>query len=149
RAVDVGRPRRERLPCQCAEQRALPEGPVHDHRDTAIARERQDALLDFAIHRVVGDLEEIDRLAPHQLLDIAMAAAFRCRNADVTDLSGGLHREQGWQMFLPCEQIVNLHEIESAYLPFLARSLDLLASSCARRGPDLVRGEDALRQRGL
>src|SRR6185312_4511184 len=116
RAVDVGRPRRERLPCQYAEQRALPEGPVHDHRDAAIACERQDALLDFTIHWVVGDLDEIDRLAPHQLLDIAMAAAFRCRDADVTDLSRGLHREQGRQMLLPREQIVNLHEIESAYL---------------------------------
>ena len=39
----------KRLPCQRAQQRAFAERPVDDHRDAAIARERQDALLDLAV----------------------------------------------------------------------------------------------------
>src|SRR5438477_21708 len=71
RAVDVRRPRRKRLPRQRAEQGALAERPVHDDRDAAIAREWQDALLDLTIHGVVGDLNEVERMAAHDLLEVA------------------------------------------------------------------------------
>ena len=62
---------------------ALAERAVDDDRDAALARERQDPLLDLAVERVVGDLHEVERLAAHDLLDLAMAAAFRRRDADV------------------------------------------------------------------
>ena len=50
---------------------------------------------------VVGDLDEVERLAAHDLLELAMAAAFRRRDADVAKPAGGLHREQRRQMLLP------------------------------------------------
>jgi hypothetical protein len=46
---------------QPAQQRAFAKRPVRDHRDAALAGERQDALLDLAIEQVVGDLHEIER----------------------------------------------------------------------------------------
>ena len=52
----------QRMPLQLADQRALPERPVDDHGDAALARQRQDALLDLAVEHVVGDLHEVDRL---------------------------------------------------------------------------------------
>ena len=41
----------------------------------AFAREREDPLLHLAIERVVGDLDEVDRLAGHDRLELRHAAA--------------------------------------------------------------------------
>ena len=109
-------------------ERAFAERPVDDHRDAAIARERQDPLLGLAIDRVVGDLHEVDRLAPHDLLDVAVATTFGRRDADVAKLSRRLHREQRRQVLLPVEQVVDLQQIEAVHLPLAARALDLLAA---------------------
>ena len=48
--------------CSSLQQRALAERPVDDDGDAALARQRQDALLDLAVEQVVGDLHEVDRL---------------------------------------------------------------------------------------
>ena len=42
---------RQRMARDRADQRALAERPVDDDRDAALARERQDALLDLAVER--------------------------------------------------------------------------------------------------
>ena len=76
------------------DQVALAERPVDDHRDAALARERQDALLGLAVEDVVGHLHEIERMRAHDLLEVAMAAAFRGRDADIAQPAGRLHGEQ-------------------------------------------------------
>jgi hypothetical protein len=66
-----------------------------------LLRERQDALLDLAIDRVVGDLHEVDRLRAHHLFDLGVAPSFRRRDTDVAQPPGALHLEQARQMILP------------------------------------------------
>ena len=100
-----------------ADQRAFLERPVDDDGDAALARQRQDALLDFAVDRVVGDLNEIERLAAHDLLELAVAAAFGSRDADIADLAGGFHGVQRLQMLAPRQQIVDLHQVETRRRP--------------------------------
>src|SRR6185369_18075090 len=104
--------------------------------DAAVAREREDPFLGLAIDRVVGDLHEVERIASHQLLDFAMTPSFGRRDPDVSDLACRLQREEGRQVLLPVEQVMDLHEVEAADLPVLARLFDLLAPTRARR-PDL------------
>ena len=50
------------VPLQLPQQVALAERPVGDDGDAALARQRQDALLDVAVEQVVADLHEVDRL---------------------------------------------------------------------------------------
>src|SRR5215470_14973369 len=89
-AVDLGRPGGKRVPLDPLDQGALAERPIDDDAHTAVAREREDARLDAAVEDVVGDLDEIERPAAHDLLDLAMAAALRGRDPDVAQLASGL-----------------------------------------------------------
>src|SRR6185436_7164300 len=82
---------RQRLARDLFDQIALAEWPVDDHRHAALARERQDATLRFAVEDVVAELHEIERMRAHDLLEVTVAAAFRGRDADVAHLAGGLH----------------------------------------------------------
>ena len=66
---------------------AFAERPVDDHRHAAVARQRQDAVLHLAIEHVVGDLDEVERLLAHDLLEVAVAAALGRRDPDVADLA--------------------------------------------------------------
>src|SRR5688572_13732198 len=83
--------------------RALAERAVDDHGDPALLRQRQDALLDLAVEDVVRHLHEVERVRSHDLLDLAVAASFRRRDAVVADPLLGLHREQHRQLLLPGE----------------------------------------------
>jgi hypothetical protein len=47
------------------------ERPVGDDGDAALARQRQQALLGLAVEQVVGELHEVERLAGHDLLELA------------------------------------------------------------------------------
>ena len=49
--------------CSALQQRAFAERPVHQHRDAALLRQRQQALLGLAVEQVVAELHEVDRLA--------------------------------------------------------------------------------------
>src|SRR5262245_57433646 len=106
RAVDLRRPRRQRVARKRPDQGSLPERAVDDDPDAAIAREREDAGLDLAVEHVVGDLDEIEPLAAHDLLDLAMAATLRGRDADVAELPGRLHRGERRQVLTPSEKVV-------------------------------------------
>ena len=91
-------------PSSRSRQRALPERPVDDHGHAALGRQRQQPLLRLAVDDVVGELHEIDRLAPHDLLEKIVTAAFGGGDADVTQRARRLHLEQRLQMRLPGER---------------------------------------------
>src|SRR6185503_6990738 len=77
RTAEIRRPRGQRMACDGVDQRTLPERAVHDDADAALARERQDARFDFTVDGVVRHLHEVERMARHDLLDIAVAPPFR------------------------------------------------------------------------
>ena len=142
--ADLGRPVRQRLAFQPPRQRALPEGTVDDDRHAALGRQRQQPLLRLAIDDVVGELHEIERMVPHDLLEQIVPAAFGGGDADIAELPVRLHGEQRLEMRLPCDEIVDLHEIEARHAPEAPRLLDLRWSVRGRRGPDLVGRKQAL-----
>ncbi len=75
RAVDLGGPRWQWVARDRADQVSLAERPVDNDTDPALARQRQNPQLDFAIEHVIGDLHEIQWLARHDLLELAVAPA--------------------------------------------------------------------------
>src|SRR5688572_9612959 len=60
-AVELGRPRRQRLATNALEQPALGEGAVHEYGDAALAGQGQDAALGLALAERVVDLDEVHR----------------------------------------------------------------------------------------
>ena len=84
-----------------ADQRTFAVWPIDDDPDTAIACERENARFDVPFDGTVGDLNKIERLATHDLFDLRVASTFGGRDAHVTYLARGLHREKRRQMFLP------------------------------------------------
>ncbi len=106
-----GSPSSRRVSAPCA------EGPVDDHGNAALRRQRQEPVLRLAVDDVVGELHEVERLAAHDLLEEIVPPAFRRGDADIADLSGRLHLEQRLEMRLPGDQIVHLHEIEAGHTP--------------------------------
>ena len=114
-------------------------------RDAALACERENAGFDLPLDGTVGDLDEVDRLAAHDLFDLPVPPALRCRDAHVAQLARGLHREKRRQMLLPREQVVDLHEVEARDAPMLAGLLDLRPAAGAGGDPDLVGGKEPRR----
>ncbi len=143
--VDLGGPGGQRVAFQRAHQRTLAKRPVGDHRDAAVARERQQPLLGLAVEDVVRQLHEVERMRAHQLLDLAVAPALGRGDADVADPARRLHLEQDRQVLLPGEQVVHLHEIEARHVPVAARFLHLRAAARARADPHLLRREQLRR----
>jgi hypothetical protein len=138
RAADIGRPPRQGLAGQRLRQVALAEWPVDDHAELALARQRQDALLDVAIECVVRDLHEVDRLRRHDFFDFGMPAALGRGDADVAQPPFPLHRQQQRQVLFPRQQVMHLQQIETRHAPQLARRLDLRHATRAAADPDLV-----------
>src|SRR5262245_35201426 len=126
-------------------QRALAKRAVDDRTDAALACQRQDARLDLTVQHVVGRLHEIDPLTRYDPLDLAMAAAFRRRNADIAHVAVSLHPQQGRQMLLPGQKVMNLQQVEAWHAPPLARGLDLCGTACAGGNPYLVGREKQIR----
>ena len=77
------------------------ERSVDDDTDPALARKRQNALLDFAIEHIVSGLHEVEWPTGHDLFELAMAPTFRRRDTDIAHAAGSLHRQKRRQMFLP------------------------------------------------
>ena len=112
--------------CDLPDQRPLPERPVDDDRDAAVPRQRKNAILDLAVQHVVGDLDEVDRLARHDLLDLLVAPPLRGRDAHVAQPALRLHGEQGREMLLPRQEVVHLEQVEPPDAPAGPGLLDLL-----------------------
>src|SRR5687768_6140614 len=94
------------------------EGAIDDDGDPALARDRENALLDLAVENVVADLHEVERLRAQELLDLGVTPSLRCRDADISDLSRRFHREEHREVVLPVDEIVHLHQVEAGYAPF-------------------------------
>src|SRR5262245_66651627 len=121
-----------------SDQLALAERSIDDDADAPLARQRKNATFHLAVEDVVSDLDEIERLRAHDLLDLAVAASFRGCDPDIAELSGCLHDTQRSQMLLPGQQIMDLQQIEAGHAPMSARRLDLCGAPAARRNPDFI-----------
>jgi hypothetical protein len=76
-AVDLGSPARQcGVAAAACSRPAFAERAVGEHRDAALARQRQDALLDLAIQQVVADLDKVDRLRGQDAFDLGVAPSF-------------------------------------------------------------------------
>ena len=106
-------------------QRALAEGPVDDHRHAAFRRQRQEPVFGLAVEDVIAELHEVELVPSHDLLEEIVPATFRCGDADIAYSALRLHGEQGLQMLLPGDEVVDLQEVEALHAPERARSLDL------------------------
>ena len=124
-AINLTGPARQRVTLQLAQQCAFAERAVHQHGDTALACQRQQALLRLAVQQVVAELNEVDALVSHDLLELSVAPPFRSGDAHVAQASGCLHGLQQGQLFFPGQQVVDLQQVELRHLPELARGLDL------------------------
>ncbi len=60
---------------EAVEQRLAAKRPIDDDREAAFGRERQQAPLRLPVEDVVGELDEIDRLPGHHLLQGVVPAA--------------------------------------------------------------------------
>jgi hypothetical protein len=144
RALERGRPGWQGISRKPLEQGALLEGAVCDHRNAAVARQREDTTFHLPIQDVVRELDEIERMLAHDALELLMSAALGCGDADVANLAPGLLLEKGFEVCLPGEKVVDLKEIETRDAPVPARSLDLPWAGGARVGPDLVGREQTV-----
>ena len=136
-AIELARPSRHRLALYHRKQVAAIERPVDDDRDLAFRGEWQQPFLDAAVGQVVGELHEVKLLPGQCFGHVGVEPAVRGGDADVAHLAGGLELLERFQVRLPLQHVVNLHEVELRYTPELARRLQL---PCARRlavRPDL------------
>ena len=99
-------------------------------------------LLDLAVHHVVGERDEVEALAAHDLFEIAVTPSLGGGDADVAHTPLRLHRLQRLEMGIPIEEVVDLHEIETLHTPELARILHLVDAERLEQGPHLAGGEE-------
>jgi len=123
------------------DKRPATVGPVHDHRDPALLRQRQEPRLGLAVEYIVGQLHGIYRMLAHDPLQRVMAAPMRGGDADMAKPPLVLHREKMLEMPFPCAQVVHLQEVELRHAPFLRAPGDLFRSLTRRGCPDLLGGE--------
>ena len=108
-------------------------------------RERQQPLFGLAVERVVAELHEVEGMLAHELLELAVPPALRRRDADVAQAALAFHREQRRQVLLPCEQVMNLQQVEARNAPQPAGLFDLPGAAGARADPHLVGREQRAR----
>ena len=60
------------LPCTALNKRPATEGQIDHHRHAAIGRQRNDALAGVAVIQSVIDLNEVESLLLHRLLELAV-----------------------------------------------------------------------------
>ena len=128
-----------------SDQRAFAERPVDDDGDAPIACERKNAGFDVALDRAIGDLNEVERMAAHDRLDLLVPPALRRRHADIAHFASGLHREERRQVLLPRKEIVDRDQVEAGDIPPLPRFRDLRAPARTGGDPNLVGGKKTRR----
>jgi hypothetical protein len=113
-------------------------GRIDDHGRASLRGERQQPLLRFAVAEVVRHLEEVEALAPDELLAEVVAPSVRGGDADV---ALGARRPSSPSSSGRCtsqsRQVVHLHQVEARDLPQVARALHLAAAREAAHRPDL------------
>ena len=142
RRPGLARPFWQGLSLEQTDEGALAERAIGDDGDAAIPGQGQDPRLNLSVQHVVGHLSEIDGLFGHDRFELAMAATFGRRDADVANLALRLHLEQLLQVPLPRDEIVHLHKVKARHAPIAARLLDLHLAACDARDPDLVGREE-------
>ncbi|MNR27459.1 hypothetical protein D3C85_1447340 [compost metagenome] len=73
------------LALQSCEQTTATEGPVADHRHTALATQRQDAFLDTAIVQGIVDLQKIQRFGLEQRFHFVVSRRRVMGDADIAN----------------------------------------------------------------
>ena len=112
RAAEVRREAWQGKPAQPPDERAHAEGPVDQHGDAAIRRERQQAPRRRAAVQGVVDLHEVDRLGPHDRFEVRVGGRLVVRDPDVADPPRRLPVAQRRQVGPPVHQVMHLHEVE-------------------------------------
>ena len=96
-----------------AEEIAGSKRPIGDHRDPALLRQRQNALLHFGFHQRIIDLEEIELLAAHQFFDFAQSSGLVMRDPDVANAALPFPFLQRGELCIHIDQIVHLDQVDS------------------------------------
>src|SRR5712691_528024 len=146
RDAEFRRPRRQRFPFDAPEQRALGEGPVHDHRHPEIARQREDVLFGIALAERVVNLHEIVLLRPQPALDLGISRRRVVGDADVTHALAPFPLQEGFRVGRDIDQVVHLHEVHLLHFQAAERLLHLAEAFVAAAGPDLGGDEQPLAQ---
>ena len=140
-AIDLARPRRQRLAAHRREEPSAVERAVDHHCDLLLRGERQQPLFDAPVGQVIGELHEVEALAPERPLHLGVFRTFRSRDAYVAHATCGLQLFQRRKMRFPVEQVVDVHQVELRQAPKPQRVLELHLSECLADGPDLGRGK--------
>ena len=136
-ATDVGGPRGQRLAEHRSQQAAPAEGPVDDHRDAAILRQREQPLLGRAVVERVVELDEIQRLGAHHRLELGIGAGRVVRDAEVADAALFLPGAQRRELRLPVDQVVDLHQVDAVGAKELDRPFHLRDAGFTSARPHL------------
>ena len=104
------------------------ERQIHEHRDPALPRKRQDRRLGVEIVDGVVDADEVERLVAHELDDRFVLRLERRRHADVAHAPGLLELLEDAETASPCRQRCALGSDRSCR----GRGNGTTASTCAR-----------------
>src|SRR5579862_2085865 len=112
RDIDIPGPGGQGTLARLAEKRRMTERKIHQHRELALERERQDRPGSVAVVDRVVHLNEVERVAAHLLRHLGVLRHARRGDADVADLARLLPPLQGSDYLGGTVQIVYLQQID-------------------------------------
>ena len=98
--IELGRPPGQGLALDATEEPRPPEGRIGEHRNLAIAGQRQDCLLHVAIVDRVIHADEIERLGFHVPDQVVVLIGGRSGDAEVAHATLGLQILEKLQLSL-------------------------------------------------
>ena len=111
-AVDIGSPVRQVLAAHGGKQLTPSEGPVDQHGHTPVDGQRQDPLGGGPVSQRVIDLDEIQRVGAHEMLDLFVLAHPVRGDANMGDPALGFPLEQGIELDVGATKVMHLHQVD-------------------------------------
>ena len=112
RAVELDRPRWQRLVAHRGKQARAPERQIDEHRRTTLERERQDTIGRGAVVDRIIDLDEVERFLLQHPLHFPVLRVARGGDADVAVAPGRLALAHGGELGRGVREAMHLDEVD-------------------------------------